>query len=854
MINYWYSITFLLLFAAMSAEGQMLESKVSINLSSGSVDKGILQLQQTTGFPFAYETSGLRPLTIQGKPFKNQSVKSILKYILEGSGYFFEEKDNVIVIGPADANLKMIRGIIEDKGSGQRLTGVAVYDAKDNNNGTFTDNDGYFSLPVESDTLRLRFSYLSYKPVEILLKASNAPVLRIKMDIQLKEMDSVLVVLPSDITPVSRLNKFSPSLNSMMFLPKFFGDIDLATISKTTPGIRFVSDGTGNVIVRGGAPDQNLLLLDDASIYGATHLFGLLSSVNTRAVKEATIYKGAFPARYGGRISSIWDIAMKSGSLEDYHGTLSVGTMSSDVSLQGPLIKNRSSFIVSARKSYHDKYVRLFAPGLLLNFDDVNIKLYHRFSDKDHLYVTGYASGDRFELNNDEDTPPAQIGNQSIALNTKNKAAVLKWKHYFSNRFSTTALVTYSQYSLTMVNGFNFSYSFDTTVFKGVETISNGLSDLSAKWSAKYISNEIHDLEVGVNFTKHRFDPHYFQFDISTADTSFFPPISIQDVISDKNANELDFYAEDNLKISDDLRASIGIHLNNYSYGKTSFLTAQPRVSFRQQITSTLFVNAAYARMQQGLHRLSISKTSLPIDFWIPSTDLIKPQLSNQVSVGVTKRLFGKMEASTEVYYKDMNNVAEYLLLMTDTLTAYSQRSWKNYITTGKGTAYGIECSINKNTGRFRYWTTYVLAWVNRTMPEINNGLTFPYKYDRRHSANVVTTYKLSDAIELSAVFSFQSRPKTPVLIIKSTDVSDNSEVLKQLVATTEQHAYHRLDMGVNWVMQHNSEINSILNLSILNVYNKRNDFYYFSTNNSNQLAGTPLLPIGFSISYTLSF
>lgn len=844
----------LLLFTGIiGTDAQMLDTRVSVQLDSGSLDKSILKLQQTTGFPFAYETSGLAQLPAQGRAFKNERLGTVLHFLLDGTGYFFEEKHDVIIIGPSDKRTREVKGVIEDKITGKRMEGVAVYDLKNIQNGTYTDHDGYFSLPAASDTLKLRLSYLSYKPVEIALHATDAPMILIKMDTEPNELDTVLVVMPSDITPFSPLSKVSFPVGNQLFLPGFNGDIDLLAMTRLTPGLQQAYDGTGNIIVRGGAPDQNLLLIDDANIYGASHLFGLLSSVNTRAVKNVEIYKGSFPARYGGRISSVWDVTMKAGNLEQFHGSISPGTMASDIMIEGPLVKNKTSFLLAGRTSYHDAYVRMFTPGLVQYFQDVSLKLYHRFSDKDHLYFTGYASEDNFRLSNDE--KDSLLRNHSIALNTRNEAAALKWRHYYSNRLSTSLVFTYSKYRLMASEQYDVVFPWDTGMYVTRSRVDkNGLSDAAAKFTVKYRADNIHELEAGAGYTRHVFIPYNSRMDWVPSDTFFFPRITIEQVINDKPVREMDFFVEDNLKIPGNLKASAGIHLNKYFYSATSYFSIQPRISICQQISSAWFVNAAYARMQQGLHRLSISQTSLPVDLWIPSTHKVMPQFSDLTSIGVYGKWQDVLNLSIEAYYKGMNHVAELLIKPVDSSVGTEEWGWDKEIATGRGTAYGIEFSARKTKGRYRGWGSYALSWADRTLPEVNNGLTFPYKYDRRHSLNLVNTYKIRKNLELSAVFSFQSKPRPPVLIIKSADLSNAAEILRYIVATMKLTAYHRLDLGINWQIEHREALRSTLNLSVLNVYNRRNDFFYFSSSNSNELEGTILMPVSVALSYILSF
>ncbi|WP_162903444.1 TonB-dependent receptor [Taibaiella koreensis] len=841
---------------------------MTIDFASGRLDKCVLQLQQATGYSFAYETSGLQTYEVKPMSFKEEKLQVVLEQLLQGSGYIFEERHHVILIGPAAGRqpgkrpLYQFNGVIEDKQTGEVLKGVAISLPGEGRSGTFTNQDGYFSLTSPSDTLKLRLSYLSYKPVEVVLQAADAPLVRIRMDVAPSSLDSVLVGDPDDVVPVSPLSRVSPPINRLFYLPRFCGDVDLISMLKITPGIQEANDGSGSLIVRGGAPDQNLLLLDDANVFNATHLFGLVSTVNVNAVENLEIYKGAFPARYSGRISSVWDVGMKDGDPQQLHGALSVGTFASDIMLEGPIIKDKTTFMIAARKSYHDIYVRLFTPGVKLQFQDMNIKLHHRFSDKDHLYLSGYASKDIFNLNSDTFYAGGNNQTTGISFRTTNKAASLRWRHDYSPRLTTNLSILYSTYNLDAGTDFTLEMPGrrdpDVQYWNGLkERATSGVYDIGGKWDAHYQLGNNHDIEAGLYYTHHKFDPYHFTKDWALQDPALIanPPPNEEEIIRDSISSESGLYLEDHFNIASRWTASAGLHFNRYVQNSKTYLSLQPRINVRYELHPGWFLYGAYVKMQQNVHRLSASQTSLPIDTWIPSTDKLKPQVSNQVSLGVSGVVNGLFDFSVESYYKGIKDVAELLLLrLVDSAEVTKNTSWDKEVATGKGAAYGIEISLRRTKGNFTGWFSYALSWSNRTLPEINNGLTFPYKYDRRHNLNLVALYKLGKTLELSGVFSFQSKPQAPVPIIRTSDLSYDAELVKEYAATTEQRAYHRLDLGISWLNRYSSRLHGTWNLSVLNVYNRANAFYYFSRNNNNQLDRTVLLPVSVILTYTLSF
>lgn len=866
----------IVLFTGMHANAQLLDTRVSLTLDSSGLDGNLLQLQHASGLSFAYETTGLPVHWVAAKTFRHEKLSNILQYLFNGTGYQFEERHGVIMIAPGVVGVKagvlerVVKGVIEDKQTGERLPGVAIYSADNKYTGTYSDKEGYFSMPALSDTLKLQLSYMSYKPVEIVLLPAGATVVRIKMDIAQKNLDSVLVVLPTDIAVMSPLSDVTPSLSYLSALPKFAGDVDLLSMTKIAPGIQETVDGSGSILVRGGAPDQNLLLLDDATIYGATHLFGLASSMNVFAIKNIHIYKSSFPARFAGRISSVWDISLKSGHPEKLHGMLSVGTFASDFMFEGPVIKGKTTFMVSGRRSYHDYYIRRYTPGLKdFYYQDINAKIHHRFSGKDDIYFTVYYSKDKFNLGSDtllaRDNYPyvQQRIFQNLLLNTQNRAATLKWRHYWGARLSSNLSLSYSDYRQLLENK-NSTITLFPMANKSLlthvnESIYSGLSDLSVKLIAKYALSNTHNLEGGIYYTRHSFTPHTFNIGFSSSDSLFAPPPPpSQDIIKDETVNGTDLFLEDKVEISAGLVIAGGVHINKFFSRKADYFSFQPRLQIHYQFRQKWSLDVGYSNMQQSLHRLSISRTSLPVDFWIPATDKIRPQISNQLSAGISgKLLHGLLALSIESYYKSMVNVADYLLIPpTDSSQERRASSWDQKVTTGKGAAYGIEVSIRKSNGQFKSWFSYALSWSNRTFPEINNGKTFPFKYERRNSINIINVLKLSKHLDVSCIFSFQSMARPPVLTIKTADTTPAAEYLRATAALTQQLAYHRLDLGANWSMQYGKKgVSAILNLSVLNVYNRKNAFYYFSGAQDNALPlSTTLMPVVVSLSYTLKF
>lgn len=844
----------------VKTNAQLLDTKISMHLESGKLDRCLLQLQKASGMSFAYEAGHLPLVQVSSRFFRKKRMADILDYTLAGTGYQFEERHSVIMIYATQkkeeiSSFRSICGIVTDRETGEHLYGAAVHIAQSHNLGAISDSNGYFRLNTVTDSIKVRISYLGYDDEEVFIAAGKNSCRPVSLVRARHSLNSVLVNNP--VAATAPPDKVSLSEKNFSFLPKFGGEIDLVSVLKTTPGVQETFDGSGNLVIRGGAPDQNLILMDGATMYNSTHLLGLLSSVNAGAVDRLDVYKGAFPARYGGRISSIWDITMKKGNDEATHGDISLSSVSTDIMVEGPLFKNKTTFMLAFRRSYHDLYKRIFRPGLTFYFQDANFKLRHKFSEKDELSFTTYYSQDRFATRNNNYIHDDIQVISDIKQFINNHVSVLKWRHCFSDNFVGHASVALSGYDF--YTGDKFVISDPSQRYESATDFNTGLKDITVKAGVKYSPRRSHSIEGGLYYTNYNFKPSTFTITDKMDSITNVYIASVNRI----TAREIGLYVEDHVSITQKLRADIGIHATSFTttggtagVGKT-YYGVQPRLNAHYSFGNLWSLNASYVRMQQNIHRLTGSYTSLSSDFWIPATDIVRPQYADQVSLGLSGKLFReKVTVSVEPYYKRMHNVAE--LLLTSSLPVYGPISWDQSIVTGKGDAYGIEFLAQKNVGDFNGRISYTLASSTRTLPEVNNGKTFAYKYDRRHNLNLMAFYKWGESIELSAVFNFQSTPPNPVLMIKTVDVPQFQQVLAELNNNTGNFlkAYHRLDVGVNFIKKRKNTVRS-WSVSIFNVYNRENAFFYLGSaegSASMSVNNDSLLPLSIVVGYRLSF
>ncbi len=546
-------------------------------------------------------------------------------------------------------------------------------------------------------------------------------------------------------------------------IPAFMGEVDVLKTIQLLPGVKSAGDGNTGFYVRGGGPDQNLILLDEATIYNASHLMGFFSIFNGDAVKNVTLIKGGMPSQYGGRLSSVLDISMKEGNNQKYQVEGGIGVIASRLSIQGPIIKDKCSFIVSCRRTYIDILSKpFFEPGspfagTSYYFYDLNAKLNYKFSDKDRLFLSAYFGRDVFYFHDEESKFTATVP-------WGNATASLRWNHVFNSKLFANASLIYSDY--------NFAFTAEQESFE--LTIRSGIKDWNLKYDVNYFPNPRHNVKAGFNYIFHTFTPT--SLSAKQGDTKFDLGKIIQ-LYSHDGA----VYVGDDWEITDKLKLNAGLRFSyfmqvgpftrykkdffgkpsdtvNYKNGEkvVDYNGLEPRASLRYSFTKSFSMKASYTRNFQYVHLASISSVSLPTDVWMPCTEIIKPQISNQYVLGAFKNFKDNMfESSIEIYFKDMQNQIDYKegAVPSDNILDNPD----NAFTYGRGWAYGAEFFLKKKTGKFTGWIGYTLSWTWRHFDAINYGQDYLAKYDRRHDVSVVLTYDYNKLFNFGLVFVYGS-------------------------------------------------------------------------------------------------
>ena len=793
----------------------------------------------------------------------------------------------LVVIGlvfaclPTFAQKRTISGYVMDAASKETLIGATIFD-KNSGKGCATNSYGFYTLTLNQGQVDLQVSYVGY--------TQQSRALDLKENLSLNFMLETNTTLDEVVVEGTRatVSARNPQMSvvelpvqQIKSIPTLFGEADVLKAIQLLPGVQNGSEGSAGMYVRGGGPDENLLLLDGVPVYNVNHMLGFFSVFNPDALKNVTLYKGSFPAHFGGRLSSVVDIRMKEGDMQKYHGNASIGLISSKFNFEGPIVKDKLSFNLSYRRTYGDLLIK---PALWIAswstpeisklsvgyyFYDFNAKLNWKISDKDRLYLSFYTGDDAiyFGVKNKDFLSDSTQYTHRIKLNWKwgNKVAALRWNHVVSQKLFMDASVNYTQYRHNL--GMNLTeedtYLPTNTVSKNVFDMvyKSGINDLTAKVDFDYTPLPNHEIRFGGNYTYHIFRPEVQSIQMSESQQSLVDTVTGSPNVY---AHETALYAEDNMTFGDIFRMNLGVHYSTFTVEGKTYQSVQPRVSTSLMLASNLSLKAGYAYMTQYVHLLSNSSLSLPTDLWVPVTAKIVPMNAHQWSVGAFYELPRLFDISVEGYYKTMDNLLEY----KDGASFFgSSERWDEKVCMGKGWAYGVELLVQRSFGKTTGWIGYTWAHSKRQFDRegqiINNGKVFPAKYDRRHDISVTVQHKFSDSFDLSGTWVFSSGNcgtlGTQVYEGLPNDWGEFQHINALERNNFRMGNYHRLDLGANLHFPLNPGLLT-LNFSVYNVYNHNNPFLVYTDyvyDESTQQAEKKLMQVSifpiipsFSLSY----
>ncbi len=868
----------------------VLEQHISINIQNKSIAAALSLLEEkNTALHFVFDPSKISLKKRINLNAKNKKISWVLAQVLAETDIDFKLFGTQITLYNNPDKVQplplqfTISGYLIDQKTNDPLIGATVFEPI-TSRGTTSNIEGFYSLTLPKGKHQIVCSYIGYESITTILDLEKHTKLDVNLDAG-KDMEEIVVESSENIESRHELNVISSNtmdIKVVKALPSMLGEADVIKAMQLLPGVQSGSEGAPGLFVRGGGPDQNLFLLDGVPVYNANHLFGFVSIFDSKIIKKATIIKGGFPARYGGRLSSVLDIHTRTGDMQEFHGEVSIGLLSGGFSIEGPIWKGKTSFLVAARRSWVDLFGVPIqqaivndngGSGNIINYSfyDINVKLKHKFSDKNYLILNGYFGDDFFNYKQTsnlsfllgKETLTKSINNED-QLQWGNKIVALHWHTELSQKLFMKVSATYSNYfyeSKTesyaeLLNGQGFTIQEDEFESEGQTPI----HDVGGKVAFDYIPHNKHYIRFGFGYTYHLFRP-----EISKSSFSFAGPES--EIESFNNIHEFVAYIEDDIRIGKVLKINPGIHIADFYLKGQNYFSVQPRLSVNLLVTKQTSIKASYARMTQFVHLLTNPGIGLPTDLWLPTTKNVPPEHSHQWSLGFTQDLPLGLEFTTEGFYKIMENVLEY---NPSTNFLQDRRSWESLVDIGRGESYGGELLLQRNKGKFTGWISYTLSWSWRQFERLNRGKKFLYRYDRRHDISVVLNYKFNKNWDVGMTWVYGTghpvtlglERYTPIQAqvgqYNATSTLSTGTIISDITNIVDRNnfrmpAYHRMDVTVNWYkkLKHGSQT---LSLGIYNVYNQLNPYMLVPKEGEDgtlRLYQISILPIMPSINYT---
>jgi hypothetical protein len=719
-----------------------------------------------------------------------------------------------------------VSGYVKDAKTGETLIGASIYNKDNVTQGTVSNTYGFYSLTLPKNKYNIKVSYIGYGERVLTIDLKENQKLNVELSDDGVMMQEVVVTAKEEDKNVqsTEMGTVDIQMESIKKLPALMGEVDIMKALQLLPGVKSAGEGGVGFYVRGGGPDQNLVLLDEATVYNSGHLLGFFSVFNADAIKNTTLIKGGMPSNYGGRLSSVVDIQMKEGNDKKFAVEGGIGLIASRLTVQGPIQKENSSFIISARRTYALDLAQPYIDktnfaGTNYYFYDLNLKANHKFSEKDRLYFSAYFGRDVLVYKSNK-------RDIAFSLPYGNSTATLRWNHLFSNKLFMNVAAIYNDYN------FEAGSSRETFSFKYI----SGIRDWNVKVDFDYFANTKHNVKYGVNYIYHTFNPG-----VATARSK---DVEFSNNKKPYNAHEAAAFLQDEWKITPKLSVNYGLRVSSFTQvGEYKSLITnklyeenervitywgfEPRLSVKYNVGKASSIKLGITRNNQYVHLVSNSNSTLPGDIWVPSTEFVKPQIAWQYATGYFQNLFNnEYEASVEVYYKDMKNQIDY----REDYVPDAAVDLESQFIFGRGYSYGAEFFLRKNKGKLNGWIGYTWSKTNRIFEEINDGKAFPILYDRRHDLSVVANYQLSKKWELGGAFVFSTgNAYTPT---ESLYFINNRPYIEYGPRNSARIPdYHRVDISATYTRRPDSEkrFKSSWTFALYNAYNRLNTVFTYT-------------------------
>lgn len=721
-----------------------------------------------------------------------------------------------------------ISGTITDHKTGETLIGATIVLIENPDFSVLSNGYGFYSITAPEKNYTLVASFSGYNNDTIKISLTKNMMLPIELTPAITQLQNIVISGRRNDNITQTLPGMQKlSMEEIKDVPVIFGEKDILKTIQLLPGIKSAGDGSTGFFVRGGSADQNLILLDEATVYNASHLLGFFSTFNSDAIKDVTIYKGDMPAQYGGRLSSLLDIRMKDGDDKNYKVSGGIGLIASRLNIEGPIVKNKGSFMISARRTYADLFLKLSKDSninkSILYFYDINTKANYQFGEKNRLFLSGYFGKDDLGYSN-------QFG-----IKWGNTTGTLRWNHIFSSKlFSNTSLI-YSNY--------NYNIIINQTT-NNIEIVSK-IKDFSLKEDLQYFASSKNKINFGFNLTEHVFTPG----EIQTSVTSSYNPLNLQN----KYALDGAAYISDEWKVSDKVKFNTGLRLSSfnimgpgnfytydvngnaidtttYSRGKIvkSYWNLQPRFAATYQLNKLSSLKISYSRNVQNLHLLSNSTGGNPTDLWIPSSNNVKPEISDQESFGYYRNTtHNKYEFSAEIYYKFLQNQIDY----KNGAQLVANQNVESELLYGIGRAYGLELYAKKNYGKLTGWISYTLSRTERKINGINSDSWYPATQDQTHNVAVVAIFKASEKWTFSSDFVFNTGNAVTWPYGKY-DVNGQTVFYYTQRNSYRMPSYNRLDVSATLEGKKTRKYERSWTFAVYNAYGRENPYFIQFQNN----------------------
>ncbi len=831
---------------------KLLETPYVPSLQEARLEQFFEDIQSQTGITISFSSSFLNTSQFHQISGSEQTIGEVLSVLLDKYKVSLVERKQKILVVPGAGWRKegcTISGYVRDKSNREVLIGVNVY-IPALKVGTATNNFGFFSLTVPRGNYVVYVSYIGYKTDTLEFVCQD----KLQMEVLLETKTTLqeVSIVSERSRPVSEGDMLQIRPADIYGQQALLGENEvLRALQQASPGVQAGIDGTSNLIVRGGDPGQNLYLLDGVPLYYVDHLFGLTSVYNTEAIKSADFYKGAFPARYGGRLSSVVDVHTKDGDMERIGGQFTMGLIKSTLNLEGPIVKDKASFMVSGRRTWVDGLILPFTNQIGIHFYDINAKGNWIVNKNNRLYLSYYSGRDQVRYSEGDES--------SLRTRWGNTIASLKWTSILTPKLFLNTTYTYSHFEYELKDRAEVIDSngiSEQGTYTGASKINESSLRLQAQWYPQYN----HKIEVGGSYTYSLFEP------TKLLRVNARIPLPVNPVSNEFSANEIMAYVEDEVKIDEKLLIRPGLHWANWISTQFNYAGLQPRLYASYRMRHNQLIFGSVSHMVQFLHLISNNSYGLPADFWVPSTEKIRPERGWVVTLGYSGKLSGT-RFSGEAYYKNTSGVVVYTT--GKNIFDHSPR-WQDKIMQGRGWSYGVELAGDRWFGRVHASVTYALSWSWRRFELLNDGKPFPYRYDRRHNLKIATSCKLSESANMGINWTYMSGEAFTLPDQIYPDL-DNNLLFLQREFTSAEYTYnysdwnayrlpaiHRLDVGFNFTKKRGEYYVRTWSFGAFNLYGRPNVMFVTLQHNESdgtfKLSQLSVLHFVPYITYRLSF